>query len=169
MDNPIHVIVAVDQMGGFAKDGIIPWHYPEDFAWFKRHTAGQACVMGSKTYEYINEKLGDKAKESVLPGRQCFVVSRTLAELPNATVVRNIRDAANQLPLGKPLFVLGGSSIYNAGVSLADRVYMTVINKNYDCTRFFPVDYVSKHFNTVDVEQIDTAPDLRFFIMDRKQ
>ncbi|TFG95326.1 hypothetical protein E4H12_13495, partial [Candidatus Thorarchaeota archaeon] len=55
------IVAAVDQGGGFAKDGKMPWHYPADLKWFNRKTKGQICVMGRHTYKDINERLGEKA------------------------------------------------------------------------------------------------------------
>ena len=37
-------------MGGFGKDGKIPWSIPEDLDHFKEITTGHICVMGRRTY-----------------------------------------------------------------------------------------------------------------------
>jgi dihydrofolate reductase len=163
------VIAAVDNQRGYAKDGQIPWHFKEDFEWFKKQTMGHACVMGRKTYEDINQRLGDKAKESVLPGRQCFVVSSTLESLPNATVVRSITEAALRVPddYNKPIFIIGGGRIFTEGVSLASTVYLTVINESYGCDKVFPVEFVLKHFPHITKYSTPTCDKLRFLVFSR--
>lgn len=166
------VIAAVDLDRGFAKGGKIPWHYPSDFKWFKKHTMGHACVMGRKTYEDICVMLGDKAKDSVLPGRPCFVVSETLTSLPNATVVKSIAEVQHKLPadypMEKPIFIIGGERLFHEGVALAQDVYLTVINKTHECDRFFPVEYVLKHFQEPRIFKAKDTDDLRFLIFTRK-
>ena len=51
----VEIIVAVDEDGGFGKDGKIPWHYSEDLKHFKEVTTGHVCIMGRKTYEDMLE------------------------------------------------------------------------------------------------------------------
>jgi dihydrofolate reductase len=164
------VIAAVDNERGFAKGGVIPWHYKEDFDWFKKQTNGHACVMGRTTYEDICARRGDAAKESVLPGRPCYVVSNTLTELPNATVVKSIAEVQFKLPEGygnKPIFIIGGERLFREGLSLASVVYLTVINKSHECDKYFPVEYVLKHFNAPRIFKA-TDPDLRFLVFTRR-
>lgn len=166
-------IVAVDERGGFSKDGKIPWHYPDDFKWFQQRTKGHICVMGRTTYNDINERLGDKAAESVLPGRRCFVVTSTPLPRNNATAVKSISDVDKHLTFadideGRTVFFIGGEKIYSEGIAKCNTVYITVVNKDVDADRFFPVNYVLKHFNQDKVFKVDTEPDLRFTVWKRK-
>lgn len=166
------VIAAVDLDRGYAKDGKIPWHFKEDFNWFKKQTAGHACIMGRGTYEDINARVGAKGKKNVLPGRPCFVVSTTLTDLPNATVIRSIGEAQFKLPadygIDKPIFIIGGDRLFTEGVALADTVYLTTINASYGCDKFFPVEYVLKNFNPPRIFEAKSNKDLRFLIFSRK-
>lgn len=141
------VIAAVDILGGYARNGKIPWHYSEDFKWFKQQTTGHMCVMGRHTYEDINTRLGDKAKESVLPNRQCFVLSTTLTSLPNAIVIKSLEEVEKFSPDPNiPIFIIGGGSLFEMGVRLADTVVLTEINSDYSCDKFFPMTYLTDHF-----------------------
>lgn len=164
------VIAAVDNQRGYSKDGKIPWHFKEDFDWFKKQTTGHACVMGRTTYEDIVERLGDKAMPSVLPNRDCYVVSTTLDSLPNATVVKSISEVALKLPDDygdKPVFIIGGHQLFVEGVAMADTIYLTVINESYDCDKFFPVEYVLKHFPQVSKFTSPSCDKLRFMVFSR--
>ena len=168
------IIAAIDQRGGFSKDGIIPWHYPEDFKWFKHHTTNQICVMGRSTYEDINNRLGDKAKQSVLPNRKCFVVSTTLKQddITNATVITspfNVSNAVSEDDHDKTIFFIGGEKIFTAGLSLADTVYLTIINKDFSCDKLFPINQLDKQFTKDKMFKNDTAPDLRFLVYKRNK
>ena len=42
----------------------MPWHLPEDFAFFKSYTTGKPVIMGRKTWESLPRK--------PLPGRQKY-------------------------------------------------------------------------------------------------
>lgn len=168
------IIVALDENGGFAKDKGIPWHYPDDFKWFKGKTQEQICVMGKNTYVDINNRLGEKAKESVLPNRTCFVVSTTLqqSEVNNATVIPNllsIEKTLIDLPLDKKAFFIGGGKIFHDAISLVDEVIVTHIDKDYDCDQLFPTKYLLAHFDVAGAQQIETSPELRFVTYKRTQ
>ncbi|PPD55306.1 MAG: hypothetical protein CTY12_01485 [Methylotenera sp.] len=163
------VIAAIDVAGGYAKNGKIPWYYSEDFKWFRKQTTGHICVMGRNTYEDINARLGDKAKESVLPNRQCFVLSTTLTDLPNATVVRTLSEVEKFSPdTNIPIFIIGGGALFNMGVLLADTVVLTEINSDYNCDKFFPLSYLTDHF--IIRQQIETDDkELCFYTFERIQ
>lgn len=172
------VIVAVDNQGGFSKDGVMPWHFPQDLKWFKERTEGHICVMGRKTYETITREtvipqlgdqpdgLDDKTTDtSALPNRRCFVISTTVKELPDATVVKSISDVANHLTdedFDKTIFLIGGERIFREGIALADTVYVTAMDHDYQCDKFFPTDYLMEHFYTHKVYKREDAPELRF-------
>ena len=165
------VIVAVDQLGGFAKDNKIPWDFPADRRWFEQRTKDGICVMGKNTYYEINEMLGEKAKESVLPGRKCFVMSNSLTELPNAKVIKSFGDLSQHLDdeeREKTIFIIGGDLLYREGIAIADTAYVTVINDNYDCDMVFPVDYLTKFFYRSKMYKKDEEPKLRFTVWQKK-
>lgn len=176
MDNRPRVqyaaIVAVDLEGAFAKDGKIPWNYPEDFKWFQAKTKGHICVMGRTTYDDITNHLGDKANESVLPGRKCFVVTSRPLEKNNAIAIPNMREIEKHLTeddiVNKKVWICGGERIYAEGIAMCDELYITVVDKIVDGDRHFPTDYTLKHFESHQVFKNDTAPDLRFTIWKRK-
>lgn len=170
--NPIYnyvIIAAIERFhGGFSNKGDIPWYYSEDFKHFKELTDGHICIMGRKTYEDINKRLGEKALDSVLPGRQCFVVSKTLTTLPNATVIPNIRHVEHYTDdTNKEIFIIGGRRLFIEGMAFAKKLYLTLINKQIECDMHFPIKSLFKKFyvsNTVDA----TDPDLKFVTFTRK-
>ncbi|RYD45633.1 MAG: dihydrofolate reductase, partial [Verrucomicrobiaceae bacterium] len=50
-------VVAMTPDRIIGKNGGLPWHLPEDLAFFKRTTSGHPIVMGRKTYESIGRPL----------------------------------------------------------------------------------------------------------------
>lgn len=152
---PLSLIVAVDEQGGFAKGGIIPWSYPEDLKHFQQVTKGAACIMGRKTYHDMYDMViarktkGKKSKkpvkiEEILPGRECYVVSRQ-KNFEGATAVPRLRKAV-EITDKRKIFIIGGERIYTEALPFVNHIYMTLVKGEHDCDRFFPIDYVQKHF-----------------------
>lgn len=166
-------IVAVDLRGGFSKEGQIPWHYAADFKWFQDKTKGHVCVMGRTTYDDINKRLGEKAAENVLPNRTCFVVTSRPLERNNATAIASLSELdfaldKQNVPYEKTVFFCGGERIYQESISKADVVYMTVVNKDIGCDRFFPKFAIQKQFYVANAEAVEGEPDLRFVTWKRQ-
>lgn len=154
----ISIIVAVDMGGGFGKDGKIPWHFPEDFKVFKKHTDGKVCVMGRVTYEDMlamaKERKRDISK-GILPNRTCYVISKTLSDdIEGATRVDDLRYVMDHHP-NEEIMILGGEKLYIQALAHCDTVYMTVILDSFNCDRFFPV-HLMADYKIVDGEEIAT-------------
>ncbi|RYY68376.1 MAG: dihydrofolate reductase, partial [Comamonadaceae bacterium] len=64
------MVYARARNGVIGKDGVMPWHLPEDLAHFKRLTLGCPVIMGRKTWESLPPKFRP------LPGRRNIVVTR---------------------------------------------------------------------------------------------
>ena len=62
----VTLIAAVGSNGVIGADNAMPWHLPEDFAFFKRTTMGHAMLMGRRTFDSIGR---------VLPGRRTIVIT----------------------------------------------------------------------------------------------
>lgn len=126
----------ISMIAAMAHDRIIgnansmPWHLPADFTWFKRCTLGKPIVMGRKTFESIGRPL---------PGRLNIVISRN----PNfsaegITVVNDIAAAKLIAGDAQELMIIGGGSIYQACLPIADRLYLTFIDADLEGDTQFP-------------------------------
>lgn len=148
MIKPYNIIVATDLTGGFAKDGKIPWYYKEDFKHFKKVTDGNICIMGKYTYEDIAARREIKDGEQVLPGRECYVVTSSVDEVKGATCIKKLDEIFTKIDYDekRELFVIGGERLFTEALSGTNKVYMTIINKDYECDKRFPVEYVAKKF-----------------------
>lgn len=142
----LSIIVAVDHSGGFAKNGEIPWNYPEDWEHFKSTTDGHVCIMGRKTYEDIVDRKRSKFEE-LLPGRRSFIISSTLAgkDLQGVegvyTSTRQVLDEL-KLPEDDPteIYILGGYRLFIQHLATAKQIWMTIVPGYHECDRHFPVD-----------------------------
>jgi len=115
------------------KDNTMPWHIREDLAYFKKMTMGKAMVMGRKTFESIGR---------VLPGRLTVIVSRNANyEAEGAKVVTDFEQAINiASDYADEVMVIGGGEIFKLALPIADRLYVTLIEKEYEGDTYFP-DY----------------------------
>lgn len=168
----ISIIVAIDNKNGFAKNKEIPWYYKEDFQYFRKLTTGHICLMGKNTYQEINAIIGDKGIDSVLPNRDCYVLSSTLDNITNAMVVHSFGDfitTTSELATDQQIFIIGGKTVYDAGLKLADRVYVTHINKDFDCDTFFDVKYLYDHFPFSAIVKPANTPELEFKVYSKSK
>ena len=127
--------------------------------------------MGRTTYDDLNQRMGDKGEESVLPLRKCFVV--TSSELPrnNAIAVKSIGEVDSHLTdedFTKTVFFIGGERIYRKGIAKCQTAYVTIVNKDVNADRHFPVKYLQKHFTMTKLLSVDGEAGLRFTIWNRK-
>jgi len=127
----LSLIVARARNGAIGKDNTIPWHAPEDLAFFQRETTGGAIVMGRKTWESLPFK--------PLKGRLNIVVSSdaTLTDhvFPD---VRHAVDFAHAQGYRR-VYGIGGQGIYRALMDLADRLLITEVDLEIaGADAFFP-------------------------------
>ena len=133
----VSLIAAVDSKNGIGLNGVMPWGYiKEDMQFFRSTTTGYAVVMGRVTFESLGSK--------PLPNRKNIVISSNKNEhsdkYDNLFYDDNFENAISKLLLEKhnQIFIIGGESIYKKAIDYADKIYLTRINKNYNCDRFFP-------------------------------
>jgi dihydrofolate reductase len=123
-------IGAVASNGMLGLAGWLPWDIPEELAYFENMVAGAALVIGRLTYESMD----------VVPVDSFIVSHRAdLALQPGcvrvATVEEGLRAA---LATGKPVFVIGGASVYAAAWPYCHRFYLTKIEQAFDGDILFP-------------------------------
>lgn len=135
--------------------------YRMDFAWFKRCTLGKPIVMGRKTFESIGRPL---------PGRLNIVISRN----PNftaegITVVSDIAAAKLVAGDAPELMIIGGGSIYQACLPIADSLYLTFIDADLEGDTQFP-DW-GEHWHRVESQRYNAddknAYAMEFVILER--
>ncbi|MCR9146269.1 MAG: dihydrofolate reductase [Rhodobacteraceae bacterium] len=117
----ISLVVARDRNGAIGKDGDIPWHAPEDLAFFQRETLGSALIMGRRTWDSLPVK--------PLGRRLNIVVSSRDIEGPQH-VVRSVEaaiDAALSAGYAR-ISGIGGYGIFEALLPLSQRMLITEVD-----------------------------------------
>lgn len=126
----IELIAAAAGNGVIGGGNRLLWRIPEDFAFFKKTTYGSPVVMGRKTWESIGR---------ALPGRLNIVVSRRGVSLPKGVLsARTLSEALRAAGDAKRIFVIGGGEIYRQAMPLADKIWLTRIDGNFDGDTWFP-------------------------------
>ena len=131
----ISMIAAMGNNRVIGKDNDIPWHLPDDFKYFKDTTKHHHVIMGRKNWESLPPKF------QPLPDRPNLVITRQdNYKADGAEVVKTMEAAlAMSSKNGEPeVMIIGGGEIYRIGLDLADRIYLTEINSEFNGQVTFP-------------------------------
>lgn len=164
----ISIIAALAQNGTIGFKGGMPWHISADLKYFKNVTIGAPVIMGRKTYGSIG---------AALPGRANIVITRNLRfSISDADIENDLSTAiAKALAFAeingnKEIFVIGGAEIYRQAINLADKLYLTEIEADYDGDAFFPVldpDLWQETCRTSHLPEAKGGPAFSFVVYNR--
>lgn len=123
----IHLIYARAANGVIGKDGVMPWHLPEDLAHFKQLTLGCPVIMGRKTWDSLPPKFRP------LPDRTNIVITRNDDwQAEGAQRAGSLDDALQQAAPAPEIWVIGGAQIYAQAEPLAVHAEVTEIAQDFD-------------------------------------
>jgi len=130
---PLNLIYARARNGVIGRAGALPWHLPEDLAFFKRTTLGAPVLMGRKTWESLPQRFRP------LPGRINVVVTRQHGyNAPGAAVAHSLPAATALFPPEAVIWVIGGAELYAQALPLAQLVVVTEIDADFEGDAFAP-------------------------------
>lgn len=128
----ISLIAAIAQNHVIGLKNKLPWHLPDDFAFFKRKTSHHPIIMGRKSLESLGKPL---------PNRTNIVITRN-ADLKAAgvTIVHTLEAAIDtaQTINQEEIYVIGGAQVYAIALPVATTLYLTEIHRAYDGDAYFP-------------------------------
>lgn len=148
--NPIKIsmIAAMGKNRVIGYNNEMPWHLPADLHFFKKTTLGSPIIMGRKTYDSIGRPL---------PGRLNIILSRNPSlSIDGCIVVNTFTDALEAAKNNDEVFITGGAHLYEKFLEKSDRLYLTLIDEEFNGDTFFP-DYTQYQWN--EVERIVNQPD----------
>ena len=126
----VSIIVAMAKNRVIGANNALPWHLSSDLKRFKALTMGHHIIMGRKTFESIGR---------ILPGRTSVVVTRNPGfRADEAVVVHDFCDAVVKCAGDTEAFVIGGETIFQAALPLANRIYLTELDRYFDGDVYFP-------------------------------
>lgn len=139
----ISLIAAVAQNGVIGSQNDMPWHLPDDFAFFKRKTSHHPVIMGRKTLVALGKPLANRTNIVITRNRDFradgVLIVHTLEDA--ITEAKKANQLAHQAPehrLSNEIFVIGGAEIYTMALPLATTLYLTEIHQAYNGDAYFP-------------------------------
>lgn len=143
----IKVIAAMTPSRIIGKAGGLPWtpkDLPGELRWFQEATLGHAVIMGRATWDSLPPKFRPLAH------RENIIVSKTMRELDalGVIVARDLGEALNFVTQGKDAWVIGGAQLYAAAIPLADELYLTILDREFEGDTYFPE--FENHFTFVE-------------------
>lgn len=165
MNRPtISIIAAMGRNRELGAKNALMWHIPGELPRFKQITMGHPIIMGRKTFESIGR---------VLPGRANIVITRDTSFARDGIIVCSSVEQAiefgkeaeeNRLRQGSgesmEIFIIGGGQIYEQALRLTDKLYLTLVDKEFpEADTFFPK---YKEFDKVIFEEEGESEGLKY-------
>lgn len=163
----ISIVVSMSQNRVIGKGNRLLWHLKGDLVRLKDLTLGRIVVLGRKTYDSMAGYYDQSGRP--MPGKLYIVVTRDKEYKPtrdNAAVAYSLEEAFG---LAKrrgeaELFVIGGQQVFEQTLPLAEKLYLTIINKDFEGDVFFP-DY-SAFSKEIFREEGESANGLKFTFLE---
>jgi dihydrofolate reductase len=127
----ISIIVAIAENNAIGKNNDLLWHIPEDMKRFRQITTGHKIIMGKRTYESLPHR--------PLKNRTNIVISDIPGDrYEGAVMAYSLEEALEHCPAEEECFIIGGGMVYRQFLPLADKLYITRVDKPFDADIFFP-------------------------------
>ncbi|MCW5588208.1 MAG: type 3 dihydrofolate reductase [Legionellales bacterium] len=108
----------------------LPWHMPNDLAFFQEKTLYKPVIMGRRSFESLGKPL---------PQRRNIIVTRNRNyQAAGCDVVHSLTAAIELVKQEPEIMITGGAHIYRESLTIADRMYLTFIDAEVPGDTFFP-------------------------------
>lgn len=126
----LSMIAAMDRNRLIGRGNALPWHLPADLAHFKQSTLGKPILMGRATHQSIGRPL---------PGRRNLVLSRQAGfQAAGCEVFETAERALEAVAGAQELVVIGGAELYREMLPVAQRLYLSLIDAEFEGDTWFP-------------------------------
>lgn len=144
------MIVACAENRVIGKEGGgLPWSIPEDTTYWKDKVTGGIMIEGRRCFEELG---------GAFPDTDTIVLSRDPNFSPGSVLSAVSLPLAIELAQGLdgngPIWLCGGPSVYKEGMALAEKLYLTQVQGEFDGAAFFP-EWRSDF--TVELERRDSS------------
>ena len=159
----LYGIVAFCRNRGIANHSQIPWRIREDMIFFRNKTESNVVVMGFNTYKSI--------PSMPLSNRTNIVItSKSIEHLPSDTgiiflPIERVDEYLETNHANDTVFVCGGQQVYTYFMNKMTKLFVTFIDKQFDCDTFFPP--ISESFELIGhTKRFDTQEDCSFWFLE---
>jgi dihydrofolate reductase len=122
----INIIVAVDSKSGIADAHGIPWKIETDKAYYRDKIKDSNVLMGRGVYDELSQPVSS---------RNNFVITHLDKLRPGFIKIENIDNVINQ---AEDLWIIGGENLYKQTLNFVDKIYITRVEGDFGCNKFFP-------------------------------
>ncbi|AQX28227.1 MULTISPECIES: dihydrofolate reductase [unclassified Bartonella] len=137
MTLPICLIAAISQNNVIGRSGTMPWRLSTDLQRFKTLTLNKPIIMGRKTWDSLGRPLPDRTNIVITRNRALMYEGAIIAHsLSQACYIAE--EVACQSG-ADAIFIIGGGEIFQEGLQIADKMFLTEILAYIEGDSFFPV------------------------------
>ena len=126
----ISLIAAIGKNNVIGVDNKLPWKLSADLKRFKAITSGKPVIMGRKTFESIGRPLPNR-KNIIITGDKNY-------NADGCVVVHSSEEALNSAKGSEEIMIIGGEQIFREFLPKANRMYLTIIDKDFEGDAYFP-------------------------------
>ena len=156
----VNIIVAYCNNYGIGKENGLVWNIKTDMAKFKKLTIGDtnnAVIMGKNTFLSIHNENGLTQRDNLILSKSITIDKENGKNRVKTFNSIQLLESFVKLQNYTKVWIIGGEQIYklfldnykkdNASIFNISKIYITYINKDYECTSFFPdlVQYTNKY------------------------
>ena len=116
----INIIAAVAKNRAIGYRNKLIYWLPNDLKRFKMLTTGHTIIMGRRTFESL--------PKGALPNRRNIVLSRTQDTFAGCDCYKSLDEALKHCSPEEDIYIIGGASLYEQALSIADRLLLTEVN-----------------------------------------
>ena len=135
------IIAAIGKNRELGRDNKLLWSLKGDLKFFKEKTTNHTIIMGRKTFESLGR---------LLPNRKHVVISSSNNFPKEVDVYNNIESLLSHYKdTSEELFIIGGAKIYSEFIDYATKMYLTLVDGEFDADVYFPMFDESVWIKTV--------------------
>ncbi len=143
--------------------GKIPWRIPADLKRFKEKTLNKIVIMGRTTFDSLAWYYDRSGRP--MPAKLYIVVTRDKSYKPsreNVVIIHSLEEALLEAQSLNPdeIVVGGGAQIFEQLLPKTDRLYLTLVDGEFEVDTYFP-DY-SDFKKEISREDYQTEDGLKY-------
>lgn len=154
------IIAAIGKNRELGRDNKLLWSLKGDLKFFKEKTTNHTIIMGRKTFESLGR---------LLPNRKHVVISSSNNFPKEVDVYNNIESLLSYYKdTSEELFIIGGAKIYSEFIDYATKMYLTLVDGEFDADVYFPMFDESVWTKTVLSENEENGLKYKHVLYEKK-
>ena len=171
----ISIIAAVAKNRAIGYQNKLIYWLPNDLKRFKQLTTGHTIIMGRNTYlslpkgalpnrrnVVLSRSVNVNANDNGNNGQRSMVNGQWSNPFPGCDVYASLEEALQSCKADEEVFIIGGASVYEQAMPLADRLCLTEVDDiPAEADAFFP-DYSEWQEESREVHETDERHAYRY-------